>query len=293
VKQVEIVLGGGAARGLTHIGVLEILEERGVEVAAVAGCSMGAIVAACYCRRGKVNDCYRIVDGFRQKSLFNLIRSPLSKGGIVSSRKYALFLKEIIGESDFEKLSIPFYCNAVDLLSGKEVVLKRGKLIEALQASSAVPGIFPAVCSGKQILVDGGVLNPLPVNLLSIKSKRIKIAVNVFNFTVSKRKKTSRRIDYSLLNKVEMLLLKPPLAEKERELPGALETLLRSFLIMQQALVEKSIALYPPDLLINIPVDQFGFFDFSPSAELIRLGREAMLELLDYLLFLLKSDESL
>lgn len=174
--RIGLALSGGAARGIAHIGVLKYLEELGVKPAFVAGTSAGSIVGALYCSGKSVDQLSKIASTISWKDLINF---SIPKIGIIDSKRLLKILKEYLGEVTFEDLEIPLLVNAVDLVSGKEIVIEEGPVVEAVQASCAVPGIFTPVRWKQYLLVDGGLLDNVPAVHLESKNIDYKIAVNV------------------------------------------------------------------------------------------------------------------
>ena len=162
MKKITLALGGGGTKGFTHIGVIRQLEKEGYEIAAVAGTSVGAIVGAMYCSGFSTIE----MEGFSKSLDFSKLinRSTSSSPSLVGIQGLFKLLREKIGDENFEDLKIPFIATAVDINSGQEILLDSGRLLPAMQASSAIPGLFPSVKFGQLDLVDGGVLDPVPVS---------------------------------------------------------------------------------------------------------------------------------
>ncbi len=174
--KIGLALSGGAARGIAHIGVLKYLEELGVKPVFVAGTSAGSIVGALYCSGKTVDQMKNVTKTISWKDLINV---SYPKKGIIDSKRLLKILKEHLGEITFENLEIPLLVNAVDLVSGQEIVIEEGLVAEAVQASCAVPGIFTPVKWKDYLLVDGGLLDNVPAVHLEKKNIDFKIAVNV------------------------------------------------------------------------------------------------------------------
>ncbi|APV45455.1 NTE family protein [Dehalogenimonas formicexedens] len=175
-----LALSGGAARGLAHVGVIDVLERENVRIDCVAGTSMGAIIGAAYARGLTAS---QIRDHALDLSWPKLVRlfefNPLRTSGFTGTRRVREKLTEIIGDLDFSELSRPFACVATDIISGDEVVFTKGSVVDAVLASMALPLVFKVLRVGRRYLVDGGVSDPLPVNpLKAIGADRV-IAVNV------------------------------------------------------------------------------------------------------------------
>ena len=165
-RRIGIALCGGAARALSHIGVLQVLEDIGVEISAVSGCSMGAIIGAIYSTGFDLKEVESLVTSTDWRNFFILSFLSPSRTGIVNDRKVDEVLKKFLGDKTFADCKKDFCCVAVDILNSKKVVFKSGSLMEAVRASMAIPGVFPPVYQKDAMLVDGGVMEPLPTDAL-------------------------------------------------------------------------------------------------------------------------------
>src|SRR6056297_2693499 len=161
-KTVSLILGSGGARGLAHIGVIRELQKAGAEIEAIAGSSMGALVGGIFAA-GKLDAYEEWVCALEQSTVFSLVDWTFSGGGLIKGRKIISKLSELVGEINIEDLDIDYTAVAVDLEQGREVWLDRGLLFDAIRASIAIPGIFRPHRYRDRILIDGGILNPIPV----------------------------------------------------------------------------------------------------------------------------------
>jgi len=187
---VGIALGSGGARGLAHIGVLEELEAMGISPDIVAGTSIGSIVGAGYCA-GQLPEMRELaLDIDLRTFLFKIMDFGMPRSGLVEGKRVQELLEEIIGDRTFRDLQKPFRCVAADLKSGEEIVFTEGPLLHAIRASISIPGIFTPVKHGDGFLVDGGLVNPVPVDQLKAMGARITIAVDVNKGTLRANKKT-------------------------------------------------------------------------------------------------------
>jgi len=178
-KKVGLALSGGAARGLAHIGVLETLEREGIPVDIIAGTSMGAIIGAMYARGVSAAGIKRIAVNTGWRELAHMFTITPSKTGLINGHRVKAYLKDIIGEVDFSELKIPFACVATDLITGEEVIIDSGSVLEGVIASISIPVIFKAAIYEGRYLVDGGVVNPLPVSVIRNMGASLIIASNV------------------------------------------------------------------------------------------------------------------
>lgn len=174
--RIGLALSGGAARGIAHIGVLKYLEERGVQPCCISGTSAGSIVGALYCSGKSVDELVEIAQKMSWKSLLKL---SWPKKGIIESSRLLEVLRQHIGSVYFDELEIPLVVNAVDLLSGKEILIEEGPVAEAVQASCAIPGIFTPVRWKEYLLVDGGLLDNVPAAHIAKRDVDHVIAVDV------------------------------------------------------------------------------------------------------------------
>jgi NTE family protein len=176
--KIGLALGSGASRGWAHIGVIQALEELGIHIDIVAGSSIGAYVGAAYAS-GKLDELSVWVKSLTEWQVFALMGVGFYRGGLVSGLKVFKALEDNFAFKDFNELQKPFAAVATDLYSGREVDFLHGSVIEAVRASCAIPGLFPPVCVDNRWLVDGGVVNPVPVNLCRVLGADIVFAINL------------------------------------------------------------------------------------------------------------------
>ncbi len=175
-----LALSGGAARGLAHVGVIEVLEREGIQIDMVAGTSMGAVVGAAYARGLTAEQIKAEALDLGWRKLVPLVDiNPLQTSGLIGARRIRKKLESIIGDLDFSELKKPFACVATDIISGEEVVFTKGSVLDAVLASMALPLIFRVPRLGRRYLVDGGLSDPLPVAPLKSLGADKVIAVNV------------------------------------------------------------------------------------------------------------------
>jgi NTE family protein len=177
-KKLGLALGSGGTRGVTHVGVLKALEEEGIKPDYIAGCSMGAVVGACYCKGMTVDEMYGVVKHLKTGDIMDLSAVPITKLGLLKGNKMRKLLLSNIGDITFDELKIPFCCVASDLLSGELVELNSGKVAIAVQASSSIPTIFRPVKMNDKLLVDGGVLCRVPVGQVKRMGADVIIGVD-------------------------------------------------------------------------------------------------------------------
>ena len=177
--KVGLALGGGAARGFAHIGVLKVLEENDIPIDYIAGASMGAIIGAHYALHKNVPLLEHIAVKLRKRDMVKLIRFNSLKKSLISGRKIDLFLRELMQDKSFSDTKIKFKLVTTDIIRGDEVILSKGNIVDALNASYCIPGIFEPVKIGNKYLVDGGVVNNTPANVVEKMGADIVIAVDL------------------------------------------------------------------------------------------------------------------
>jgi NTE family protein len=279
---VALALGAGGAKGLAHIGAIEELEAQGFQIAAIAGCSMGALIGGIYAM-GKL-DVYRewvcSLDKFDVLKLVDWSFS-LSGGGLIKGDKIIDTLLDLIGDTRIEELPIAFTAVATDIEREREVWLTRGSLFDAIRASIAIPTLFRPHCIEGRLLVDGALLNPVPVTPLIRDPADYVIAVSIdgpadtntpveltANATTSRRGGISRLLSRLLPGGSEKG------ADAKAQERGALELLVQSMDLMQANLSRLRLAAYQPDLQVQIARNVSSAYEFYRARELIELGRE-------------------
>jgi len=184
--RIGLALGSGSARGLAHLGVIRAIEDAGIEVDFIAGTSMGAFIGAIFAS-GNLDRLAADLLDFDWKSITSLLDLVFPRSGLIDGQKIAGFVRAHVSSASIEDLSIPFRAVATDLMNGKEVVIGTGDLIEAVRASISVPGILTPVRSDGRILVDGGLVNPVPVSTVRAMGADLVIAVDLNHDIVASR----------------------------------------------------------------------------------------------------------
>ena len=280
-KQVTLVLGSGSARGLAHIGVIRVLEEEGLEVSAIAGSSMGALIGGIYAA-GKLDNYIDWVRSLTKKDVLKYLDVSFSAtSGILKGDLIFETMRDLVGDILIEDLPIPFIAVATDLTARKEVWLTHGNLFEAIRASIAVPGVFSPQQIAGRWMVDGGLLNPVPVTPAAQTMTGVTIAVDVTGPRSANPlgEIVSRRYDQPphLRKKIDEFLesIQNHLGRDSSEgddRPALSEVLLNSFETMQETLSRYKLAANPPDLLISIPKNICAPHEFFRATELIEAG---------------------
>lgn len=187
-KKLGLALGSGGARGISHIGFLQALEESGIKPDYVTGCSMGAIVGACYCAGVSPEDLKKTALSLRLARIAALNLVPIKNNGLFRMTKARGIMESLMGDKTFDELAIPFTCVATDLVAGKLVELNKGNVIDAALASSSLPGVFtPARIEGYNMLVDGGILERVPTKELKQMGAEVIVAVDVLGDLMQKK----------------------------------------------------------------------------------------------------------
>lgn len=278
--RVGLALGAGGAKGLAYIGVIEELDARGFDVVAIAGSSMGALIGGIYAA-GKL-DVYRDwVSALAKLDVLRLVDWSLSGGGLIKGERIIGVLRELIGEERIEELPITYTAVATDIDRQREVWLDRGPLFEAIRASIAIPSIFrPHMREGRR-LVDGGLLNPVPVMPLLGADCEYIFAVSVDGPSEAPAPEQDAAADDGESEAIgyghriaEFVSRLVPHGEPKEKVPGALELLNQSLDLMQANLAGLRLAAYRPDLLIELPRNMATSYQFYRARELIARGRE-------------------
>ncbi len=276
-KNVALVLSGGGARGMAHIGIIEELLKRGYKITSLAGTSIGSLVAGVYAS-GKLPEFKGWISQIGKYDVFKLMDFAISKKGFIKGEKVFTKLHEFLLDTDIENLEIPYAAVAVDIKKHQEIVFRTGNLIEAIRASVSVPTILlPQNCTGIE-LVDGGVLNPLPLDCITRTPNDILVAVDLNASTTYQRPKmpaVSSEHESAYLKAKEMINRKWSKFHKEENRGiGYFDLITESIYTMQMKLTQYSLEKYKPDILIEISRDACELFGFHRSEEMIEYGRK-------------------
>ncbi len=277
-QSVSLVLGAGGARGLAHIGVIRCLEKAGARIEAISGCSMGAVVGGIYAA-GKLDAYQEWISSLEQTDVFSLLDWSLSGGGLIKGRKIISKLSELVGEMNIEDLAIDFTAVTVDIDHGREVWLDQGPLFDAIRASIAIPGVFTPHRYNGRTLVDGGLLNPVPVAPTIRCMTDLTIVVDVNGPFDAELKKTEKEREKDsqggMVDKLKEFMdsFSSDKSPTETE-PGLLAVMIRSLDIMEAALTRQHLAIHQPDLVIQIPKNACMVHEFHRARNVIDLGFE-------------------
>ncbi len=299
-RRVALALGSGAARGWAHIGVIEELQAAGLEIGLVAGTSIGALVGAVFAagRLPELREMARRLD-WRQM-IYYFLDITFPRSGLIDGSKIEEFVRSQVQFERIENLAVPFRAVATDILTGLEHVFTSGEVVAAVRASIAIPGMFTPVQTGGMILVDGGLVNPVPVSVARAMGADYVVAVDVSHFpgepgpaahpplpdtpppaAVLSRATRERAGEFLRQARVRLAAADNPLGRTVRRwlkasaTPGIFDVLGDSIRIMEAQITEARMKSDPPDLLIQPRLGDVSFMDFHRADAIIAAGRQA------------------
>lgn len=278
-KTISLVLGSGGARGMAHIGVIRCLQERGYDIRYISGTSIGALVGGVYAA-GKLDEYTNWVKQLTRTDILRLLDWSFSHGALFKGDKIIDVLEKLIGSCNIEELPVRFTAVASDLDGEREVWFNSGPLFQAIRASIAVPMVFEPVMHMGKVLVDGGLVNPIPIAPVMNEQSDLIIAVDLNavaegNAAMRKQVEKSAGDDNEYRLKIVSFIEKflPTSQQSEPDkLPGLFDLIIRSMDVMQTTIARYKMAGYTPHVTISVPRDACGFFEFYRAAELIDLG---------------------
>jgi NTE family protein len=276
-QNVALVLSGGGARGMAHIGIIEELLKKGFRITSIAGTSIGSLIAGVYAS-GKLTEFKNWVLQIGKYDIFKLMDFAISKRGFIKGEKVFTKLHDFLLDTDIENLKIPYAAVAVDIKNHQEIIFRKGNLIEAIRASVSIPTVLlPQNCNGID-LVDGGVLNPLPLDCITRTSDDFVVAIDL-NSCISYQK--PKLPDLPNIHETTYLRAKQLINDKWSEFHkenhrsiGYFDLITESIYTMQMKLTQFSIEKYKPDVLIEISREACEIFGFHRSEEMIEYGRK-------------------
>lgn len=306
-KHISLVLGSGGARGYAHMGVIAELQAQGFVIGSIAGSSMGALVGGMYAA-GKLDAFRDFVNPLQRLDVLRLVDWTFRGGGLIKGDRIGNVLRELLGELQIEQLPLPYTAVAVDLDAQREVWFSRGTLFDAIRASIAIPTVFRPHHYQGRLLVDGGLLNPVPVSptLRDLTDATIAVDINAPAEPLDASAESVAAFPHAdAATRVPLQAMAPILAgdsapprprrrfaalfdafaeRHERHAaanePGTIELFARSLDAVQATMTRLKLAAQPPDLLITIPRNACAFYEFHRAAELIELGRRRTREAL-------------
>ena len=277
---VSLVLGSGGARGLAHIGVIKWLEENNFEIKSISGCSIGSLIGGVYAA-GKLDQLEAWMVSLKKTDVASLLDFSWGSGGIFKGDRIINTLVSFLEDIQIENLSIPFTAVAADIVTEKEVWINTGSLFEAIRASVSLPLFFTPVKNGESILIDGGVLNPVPIAPTFNDDTDLTIAVNLGGAIIkNKINANSDAVDPSDVAKLQSRMKKfietlDIKNQKSNEKNWTMyEVADKAFDTMQNTIARMKLSSYPPDLEIEIARNACGTLEFERSDEMIKLGYE-------------------
>ncbi len=274
-KRIALVLGSGGAKGFGHIGAIEALEERGYEIASIAGTSMGALVGGIYAAGGleKVKEWMYDLDG---RDIISLADFTLSPRALLKGDRLMNALENLMPDCNIESLRIPFCASATDLRTGDEVTFRTGSLYDAIRASISIPMVFTPVEMGDMLLVDGGITNGLPLDQVQRTEGDLLVAVNLEDYQWEEEDEKAEQKEVARFNPIE-------------KLKTGLRALSNNYIsltydtisILMKRNTDMALRLTPPDIYLNINPHPFGSYDYDHAEEISKIGYRQMAELLD------------
>lgn len=287
---IGIAFGGGLARGFAHIGVLKVLLEHGVHPQIVAGTSIGAVVGGCYLT-DRLKELEEWALSLNRMKVLSYLDFRVRSAGLIGGEKLIKQLEEHFSDERIENLEYPFIAIATNLLTGHEVWLRRGLMVEAMRASFALPGVFPPVDRNHRLLIDGALVNPVPVGPCQALGARMSIAVDLNADMMAKAAAPGQK--YQTVAGFDMFNDKDvPKTEQKRASnsltrrlfrrqdaePSLFGVMISSLGIMQDRLTRAALAADPPDIHIKPKIGHIGLLEFDRAEELISEGEKAALE---------------
>ncbi len=285
---IGLALGGGAARGFAHIGVLRTLLARNIVPDVIVGTSIGAVAGGCYAS-GQLDTLEDWARQLTKRGILGYLDVSFSGAGLIGGNRLANRLDEAIGETLIDKLPVRFAAITTEVGTGHEIWLTRGRMVEALRASYALPGIFPPVRLGGRWLVDGALVNPVPVSAARALGARLVIAVNLNADMLGRGSTIASHGSDDTDEKLRQQTNKPRnglrgMFGAERAVkrqfidagrPGIPTVMVEAFNIMQDRITRARLAGDPPDVLISPRLGQVGWFDFHRAQQAIEIGAAA------------------
>ena len=290
-ERVALVLGAGGARGLAQIGVIEVLEERGLRIGAISGSSSGALVGGIHAA-GKLREFDERIQRMSRRDFLRLLDPGWRRSGVLRGTRLVDAMREVVGDPLIESLPLEFTAVAVDLQRQREVWIRRGRLWDALRASFAIPGLFTPHRINGRALVDGGLLAPLPIAATRLSDAHRLVAVDMHGWPQRPPGEPAQPgandagdAPASLVTRfgdwIERKASGEEAGDDDALRMGLPEIMSRSLDTMQAQIARVQLAMDPPELLIRIPRDVCQFYEFWRAAELIEVGRAEATKALD------------
>ena len=271
MKDVALVLSSGGARGLAHIGVIEELESQGYHITSIAGCSMGALIGGVYAA-GKLPEFREWMKTVDRKKMLELTDFSLSLNHLVKGTRIIKAIMEFVPDLPIEDLPIPYCAVATDWKAGREVVIDKGSLFEAIRASISLPSFYEPVQRDDMILIDGGVTNPIPMNRVKRHEGDLLIGVDVSGHDYKAQwEKQQKQLEMQKHDKsLKAKLLDMIIPDNIEFNYYTLLSRTSSIMIRQNSLLMAELT--KPDVLIDIQMSRYGGFDYDKSERLVAIG---------------------
>lgn len=288
-RGVGLALGSGLARGIAHIGVLRVLNRHGIYPGIVTGSSIGALVGGCYLA-GKLDELEEWVLSLSRTRVFSYLDFRIRSAGLIGGQKLETLLRGHFADMTIEDLPLPYIAIATDLVTGHEVWLRRGDLIQAMRASFALPGVFPPMSINGRFLVDGALVNPVPVSPCQAMGARMTIAVDLNADMMGKSAHPGQNYQtiagFDMFNERDVpreerkmfgnaLSLGARIFRREPESPSLFGVMVSALNIIQDRLTRSRLAGDPPDVHVKPTLGHIGVLEFERGKELIELGAQA------------------
>ena len=272
-KKIALVLSGGGARGLAHIGAIETLESHGYEITSIAGCSMGALIGGMYAA-GKLPEVKDWVLALDRRKVLSLVDFSLSLTHLVKGDRVMEALKEIVPDVNIEDLPIPYTAVATDWNSGKEVIFDHGSLYDAIRASISIPLFLNPVRREEMLLVDGGLVNSLHLNRVVRHSGDLLFGINVSTHDYQGELLMQQFVERKLLSKsMPAAVMNRIMKHFEGININYVTLLMRTIAIMLEQNTRQQILISRPDLVVQVPMKRYGVFDFDKAAAILQIGK--------------------
>ena len=283
-QKVALVLSGGGARGIAHIGVIEELEKRGYEITSIAGTSMGSLIGGVYAA-GRMNELKEWIYTLDKGKVFRLVDFTLSKQGLIKGEKVLKKMKDYVPEILIEELALPYAAVAVDIINNEEVVFRTGSLYHAIRASIAIPTVLTPVKEVNRLLVDGGVLNNIPMAHVKRLEGDMMVAVYVNADIPQIRPEMTEEVvkKQSLYHKKirEFYSQIRRSSSSAEENLGYFSLVTKTLDLMTMHMAEDKIKQFSPEVLISVSRESCNVYDFYKAEEQVEAGRRAAIEVLD------------
>jgi NTE family protein len=303
--KVGLALGGGAARGWSHIGVMRVLAQAGIVPDVIAGCSIGAVVGGCFAA-GKLDELEAFATSLTKRRVMGLLDFHLAGSSIIAGTRLQKLLDHDLTDLKVENLPIRFCTIATELVTGHEIWLTKGPLVKAMRASYALPGVFDPVFMRGRWLMDGALVNPIPITAARALGADIVICVNlngevrargtvIQSYDASEASTDEEEIEAAMSEPRRWGIFAPARAErpkKQPNAPGMATVMVDAFNITQDRIARSRLAGDPPDVMIAPKLAKMGLFEFHRATECIELGRQATERALPDILELINDSET-